>query len=311
MLSLFMLAALAVYPAIAQILVVEVPQSVSQFRGTVTDCQGFPLPEVKVSVREIGRANRTKRHVIAETASDEGGRFRLSRPRPNKYELLFEISGFDTLSFNVELADASRAQYKGQLHVHMPISGGGSCDFMEPFDSRFVLPDFGSAISSRTDWEALRRRFGAANVTDGEVPLGEGETEPGTILFGKDRRKRVEILWKYPKNTPAHAQVYGEKSEWRTVRGITLGTTLKRLEELNGGPFKLAGFEWDYSGTVTSWEGGKLERDLESINLRLEPSRKASDEDVTQVAGESEFSSQHPIMQKLNPRVYFILVELK
>ena len=42
---------------------------------------------------------------------------------------------------------------------------------------------------------------------------------------------------------------------------MTLGTRLGRLTQLNGRPFTLSGFGWDYAGTVISWNGGRLGAD--------------------------------------------------
>jgi hypothetical protein len=55
------------------------------------------------------------------------------------------------------------------------------------------------------------------------------------------------------------AAACAEKSLWRTTYGITQGTTLLELERINRKPFRLAGFDFDYSGTVLSWESGLLE----------------------------------------------------
>ena len=112
----------------------------------------------------------------------------------------------------------------------------------------------GSVISSHTTRKDLVQAYGAANVVDQDVDVGEGETQPGTVIFPKDPERLIEILWKDPdkKTLPASAQLSGAKSRWKTAHSISLGTSLKDLERRNGRPFKLAGFGWDYSGTVTS-----------------------------------------------------------
>jgi hypothetical protein len=73
----------------------------------------------------------------------------------------------------------------------------------------------------------------------------------------------------------------------------------------------LTGFAWDYSGTVTSWEEGSLDSDLQApggVVLRLgAPMDKLTEAESREVQGDGEFSSHHPIMKKLNPRVYEIV----
>ena len=44
----------------------------------------------------------------------------------------------------------------------------------------------------------LVRVYGRANVVDRDVEVGEGETEPGTIIFPNDPKRSIEILWKDP-----------------------------------------------------------------------------------------------------------------
>jgi hypothetical protein len=170
------------------------------------------------------------------------------------------------------------------------------------------------SLNARTTRRDLVRMYGASNVVDQDVDVGEGETQPGTVVFPKDPERSIEILWQNPetKTLPASAQIEGAKSRWKAVHNISLGTSLRDLERLNGRPFKLAGFGWDYSGTVTSWENGTLAAELDGgdgrVILRLDsPTPEAVDKDVAQVEGDRDFPSDHPVMQKLNPAAYQII----
>ena len=167
------------------------------------------------------------------------------------------------------------------------------------------------AITASTTRKDLVARYGAANVRDQDVDIGEGETEPGTAVFPRDPKRSIEILWKDPKTkrSPKSLTVRGSASLWKTVHEITLGTSLKKLEQINGRPFELFGFEWDYSGTVSSWQNGVLDKDLVAngrVTLRLNPSEHTPQADVDQAAGEGPFASNQPVMQKINPCVYEI-----
>jgi hypothetical protein len=170
------------------------------------------------------------------------------------------------------------------------------------------------SINSHTTRQDLVQIYGASNVVDQDVDVGEGETEPGTVVFPKDPQRSIEILWKdlEKKAEPRSVTISGSRSRWHAVHGISLGTSLKELERLNGRPFKLAGFGWDYSGTVTSWEKGALAAELDGgdgrVILRLDsPTPEAVDKDVAQVQGDRDFSSDHPVMQKLNPTCYQVI----
>jgi hypothetical protein len=122
-------------------------------------------------------------------------------------------------------------------------------------------------------------------------------------------------LWKDPdkKTQPSSAHIEGASSRWKTVHNISLGTSLKELERLNGRPFHLSGFGWDYSGTVMSWDKGALAAELDGGHGRLlvrldTPSvAQVPEAEQSQVMGDRDVSSDHPVMQKLNPRAYQLI----
>jgi hypothetical protein len=176
-----------------------------------------------------------------------------------------------------------------------------------------ISVDGGSgAITATTTETDLKRMYGPENVKNGEIQIGEGEVESGTVVFPDDPLKRIEVLWADPeKRVPKSVylgNIHGDKTLWRTTYGITLGTTLLELERINRKPFELAGFDWDYSGTVLSWNNGILEDVFGSggsnkVFVRLSYSYPAPPEHRA-VQGDRNFSSGHPAMQKINPHVY-------
>lgn len=188
--------------------------------------------------------------------------------------------------------------------------------------------DARSAVRADTTREDLVRRFGAGNVHDEPVYVGEGMSEPGTVLFGEDEEKRIGIIWKNdarkdaPKSVRTsvilkqHSEKHSEevtpdRSQWRGPAGIKLGTTLKELERINRRPFRLAGFGWDGSGTVVSWQKGRLESAPGCyLMLRLTPPENKMAETAS-VTGDRIFSSSHPAMQATNPRVYQLLLSFE
>jgi hypothetical protein len=178
-------------------------------------------------------------------------------------------------------------------------------------------------LTAASTIESLRVAFGAANVRAGSVTADEGFEEPGAVIYPDSPSRALGVVWGEEKAAghPAYVFVcYGQQSagpcEWKTGEGITNGTSLAQLEKWNGRPFRLAGFGWDYSGAVLSWNGGRLEalvRPAGRVGLRLAPADSALDgpgaqRSYRQVLGDRSFSSGHPAMQALNPRVYSILV---
>lgn len=160
----------------------------------------------------------------------------------------------------------------------------------------------------------LVRTYGRENVQTKNIHIAEGDFESGTVLFAKDRANSVEILWKDStrREIPKRIQISGDKSAWATRQGITLGTTLKELEQMNGRPFVLFGFGWDYAGSVLSWKGGRLEQQL-SVNGKMilaldgQKGKKVSQEESDSVEGDAEYLSSNRVMQKKDPRVYQII----
>jgi hypothetical protein len=169
--------------------------------------------------------------------------------------------------------------------------------------------DFDSA-TSRAE---LVERFGAANVVEDSVQYADAPPAPGTILYPKDSARRLEIIWADPKTQtrPERVDLRGESGRWAVDPGIRLGMRLTDLERVNGGPFTLTGFDWDYGGTITNWRGGKLARpagETPRIFIQLSPTETDTGAVRNAVSGDREFSSKNPAMQQLNPHVVSISV---
>jgi hypothetical protein len=169
-------------------------------------------------------------------------------------------------------------------------------------------------ITSATNHADLIDLFGAANVVDEDVSISDVGPEPGTVVFKNRPYDSLVIVW-----SPEHKistivfcafQSAEPKScHWHTGEGITFGTTLKTIERLNGGAFDLAGFGWDYGGTVLDWKGGRLAplraTSCGQVVVRFEahPQNPSQKRLYEQFAGDRPFLSSLPGMKALNPRV--------
>ena len=205
----------------------------------------------------------------------------------------------------------------------------------------YFLVTAGSLLAQSHDWKIipgervgpltpasgladLQRQFGAANVREEPIHVGEGFYEPGVVIYKEKPSRTLGVVWQkgeLPQRPHVVYICYGQKRdgacEWKTPEGISLRTALSQLEKLNRRPFSLAGFGWDYGGVVLGWNGGLLEASLQKggrVVLLLEPAEAAATNeanmrDYGQVIGDHTFSSSHPAMLKLDPRVYAIIVE--
>ena len=166
-------------------------------------------------------------------------------------------------------------------------------------------------LTARTSEARLIKRFGRRHVLRTNVAIGQGQHEPGTVLFPRDPRQRIDILWKSQsaRVSPKHARVRGDESVWVVMPGVRLGLSLEELEALNGGAFKLTGFGHAYEGTVLSWHRGALDVALGAssrVAVRLAPSA-AERPAAAAFPGNQEFRSE--AMRDINPRVYEIAID--
>jgi hypothetical protein len=136
--------------------------------------------------------------------------------------------------------------------------------------------------------------FGAQNIVFTEVDASENTKLMASVLYPKDPKRRLEVLWQ---NEAARAQTaliaIGGQSTWTAPKGLRLGMSIAALEKLNGKTFKLVGFNQPNGGTVTDWQGGSLEKVPGGckIGIRLAPDRKARDADPSVATGVDLLSS--------------------
>lgn len=171
-------------------------------------------------------------------------------------------------------------------------------------------------ITPASTLASLTKDFGAANVHEQTIVGAEGEEFPGVMIYPDAPSRRLAIMWGEgdAAGHPGHIDICyrqeeGGACQWKTAQGITLGTSLMQLERLNGHLFHLAGFGWDYGGAVLSLDGGRLEPlRVAGLSLQLDPdpatlAKPDMQKAYRQVQGDHSFSSGHPAMRSLNPRV--------
>lgn len=123
-----------------------------------------------------------------------------------------------------------------------------------PRADAFVLP---GVIDAAATLATLRAAYGAANVVPGEVPGAEGETAQGAMLFPDDPARRATVYLDGERVDSVRVSDPG--SRWTLADGITVGMPLSELVRRNGKPIVFYGMDWDYGGTISSWNGGTLD----------------------------------------------------
>lgn len=159
------------------------------------------------------------------------------------------------------------------------------------------------------DERTLAQLFGAANVERADIPVGEGNTEPGTVVFAKDPGKRIEILWHGTYARP-NVVIIRNGSTWPVAvtgldKPVVAGATLVEIESMNDKPFTLSGFGWDQGGYSNSWDGGRLDKPVGGCNLslRFDPARDAPGDALDKVNGDVEFLSTDSAVRQVKPVV--------
>lgn len=151
---------------------------------------------------------------------------------------------------------------------------------------------------------SLMKAFGANNVAVQSVGIGEGEAVKASVIFPRDKARRIEVLWIDEKRRRNPAEIRtGVASTWRTEHGIRRGMTVDQIEALNGRPFKLYGFGFDYGGTSLDWNGGALATQAGGCTLTLRFTMREGADNAAVYGREQSFMSDDAGMRKAAPVV--------
>jgi len=158
--------------------------------------------------------------------------------------------------------------------------------------------------------EGLQAKFGVQNVINDTSWVIGDDTLRGSILF-PNSNKQVFIY--YHDTLIVDVMIKGERADWKTKSGLTLGMSLKEVQKLNAKNFTISGFNWSHGGSVVSWEGGKLSGDSSISHLAVfsnssNEHQGISDEAYKSISGEAEFDIRHPDIQTLNPKLDLISI---
>jgi hypothetical protein len=179
-----------------------------------------------------------------------------------------------------------------------------------PEEDLHVLTVGGNGFRADMDLAALRQRFGADAVLEQEVPLGEGQTEPGAVIHPDDPTRRAYVYFIDGNTAGAITAIHirDAGSRWTGPMGLRLGMTTLDLERLNGKPFRFLGFDWDYGGYISNWTEGALSTALLApgqLSVRLSPPEPAEGAELPDgyPSGDAEFTSDIPPVREQPPVV--------
>ena len=112
----------------------------------------------------------------------------------------------------------------------------------------------------------LKTLFGGGKVKPVKIPGPEGSELDGVRLFaGTDRE--LEILFNEEGSEKEITDIRIIGKGWKFSNGLALGMSIAEVEKVNGKPYQIAGFDWDYGG-YANFEGGKMEA---KVSVRFSP----------------------------------------
>jgi hypothetical protein len=151
--------------------------------------------------------------------------------------------------------------------------------------------------------------YGKDNVVTGEVDGPEGTTIVATTVFPNDQSKSMEFIFWDEANKEMLSYVSLPQSDVAPL-GLKPGLTVKEVEAINGEPFTLTGFWWDYGG-YAGFQSGKLAEIPGGCHLSVyfQPSATAPENlNVDSISGDVEVLSTNPLLETLAVKVEAVTI---
>jgi hypothetical protein len=162
------------------------------------------------------------------------------------------------------------------------------------------------AFARDTTHAKLAAAFGAKNVVFKEVENADETRAKATVLFDEDPTRRAVVVWRdaAARANPASISI-SAPSTWIGPGEIHNGLPLKEVENLNGGAFKIKGFESRNSGLASGFKG-----ELGSppggctVTVRFEPGiANPLPPRFSAITGDKDVMSSNPLMRRTRAQV--------
>jgi hypothetical protein len=145
--------------------------------------------------------------------------------------------------------------------------------------------------------------YGADNVVTGIVPGPEGSEMLATTVFPDNPKKTLQFVWwdEPGLSSPSYIDL---PPKMTAPGGVRIGMSLAEVEAINGEPFTLLGFGWDYGGWA-GFESGALS-DLPGdclLSLDFDYGASPAGVDTLPAMGDQELSSDNPLLAQMQVTV--------
>ena len=151
---------------------------------------------------------------------------------------------------------------------------------------------------------SLVKEFGKKYVRDETFDGPEGSTFQATVVHPDDPAERLVVIWWDEAEKANPSTIIIEKdSTWKAPGGVRLGATVEDITDLNGAPFEISGFGWDYGGSAGFTEGRLAEAPNCSIGLTFDLGEQALGPEFDAIMGDRQISSEDPLIRQAAPTV--------
>lgn len=173
-------------------------------------------------------------------------------------------------------------------------------------DSTLVTDSSWGAITRNTDFEGLKKIFGADSLKDERVCGPECADSIDVTFIYRGSTREICVYWK---DSAYHKKIgmlesWNPESPYHTAGGLRMGSTMTEMLKLNGQKITFSGFGWDYGGMIQSFNGGKLDKGSVTYHLDL------SDYTDNSLSGDTTLDTDMPAVKKMLDKITVSLLGL-
>ena len=158
-------------------------------------------------------------------------------------------------------------------------------------------------ITAYSSLSTLQALFGRDKVKDGKLPAAEGETVDGARIKVAEGRE-LEVIWVPDAVNKRISEVSLLGKNWKLDNGLCLGLGIEEVEKINGKPFIVNGFDWDYGG-YAFFDDGTLGTGL---TVRFSPTEENYS---LEIVGDKKVPSSSAALRAAHPLVVEITVRFE
>jgi hypothetical protein len=161
-------------------------------------------------------------------------------------------------------------------------------------DSTLVTDSAWGLVTATTDFDGLKSIYGAANVKDERICGPECIDSIDVTIIYPETDQEITVHWKdsaYHK-TIVYMEAWSPAAPYHTAAGLKIGSPFRELLQLNGQRITFSGFDWDYGGSIQSYNKGAFENS--AVHFRLGQTEDAG----TALSGDIELHTDMPQVVK-------------